>query len=136
MTSLQEFRKMKDDFFARDGSSPLTPEQKKAFKGLRYFPPNSALNLEVKVDEFPDKQHIEMQTTTGDIQVYERYGKFRFSVDDHRECRHGCLSVSLFGIICCTSNVTRKSGMSASRRLMIFADANSRYLASFLSTMT
>jgi uncharacterized protein (DUF1684 family) len=34
------------------------------------------------VDEFTDKQHIEMQTTTGDIQVYERYGKFRFKVDD------------------------------------------------------
>jgi len=83
MTSLQEFRKMKDDFFAHDGSSPLTPEQKTAFKGLRYFPANPALNLEVTVQEFPAKQHIEMQTTTGDIQVYERYGKFSFMVEGH-----------------------------------------------------
>jgi len=83
MTSLQEFRKMKDDLFTHDGSSPLTPEQKKGFKGLRYFPPNASLNLEVTVEEFPDKQRIEMQTTTGEIQVYERYGKFHFSVDDH-----------------------------------------------------
>lgn len=82
MTDLLEFRKMKDDFFAHEGQSPLTPGQKKSFKGLIYFPPNPALDLEVIVEEFPDKQRIEMQTTTGDIQVYERYGKFHFTVDD------------------------------------------------------
>ncbi len=81
MTDLQEFRKMKDDYFAHDGSSPLTLEQKKKFKGLRYFPPNPALEMVVTVEEFADKQQIEMQTTTGDIQVYERYGNFSFSVD-------------------------------------------------------
>lgn len=81
MTSLEDFRKMKDDFFAHDGQSPLTPTQKKTFKGLNYFAPNPALDLEVKVEEFPDKQRIEMQTTTGDIQEYERYGKFSFIVD-------------------------------------------------------
>src|SRR4030042_2923758 len=82
MTSLEEFRKMKDDFFAHDGQSPLTPGQKKVFKGLRYFPPNPTLNLEVTVQEFPEKQHIEMQTTTGDLQVYERYGGFSFMIED------------------------------------------------------
>jgi uncharacterized protein (DUF1684 family) len=81
MSSLQDFRKMKDDFFTHDGQSPLTPGQKKAFKGLKYFPPNPALSLEVTVDEFPVKQRIEMQTTTGDIQEYERYGRFSFMVD-------------------------------------------------------
>ena len=82
MNSLQEFRKMKDDFFAQDGQSPLTPGQKKVFKGLKYFPPNPSLNLEVTVREFSDKQHIEMQTTTGDTQVYLRYGSFVFIVGD------------------------------------------------------
>jgi uncharacterized protein (DUF1684 family) len=76
MSNLEEFRKMKDDFFAHNGQSPLTPTQKKVFKGLKYFPFNPDLDLEVTVDEFPDKQRIEMQTTTGDIQVYQRYGKF------------------------------------------------------------
>ena len=33
------------------------------------------------MEEFPDKQQIEMQTTTGDVQVYERYGKFSFTVE-------------------------------------------------------
>jgi uncharacterized protein (DUF1684 family) len=81
MTHLQDFRKMKDEFFAHDSQSPLTSEQKKAFKGLNYFPPNPALDLEVVVQEFPEKQQIEMQTTTGDIQLYQRFGKFSFTID-------------------------------------------------------
>lgn len=81
MTSLDEFRKMKNDFFATDGQSPLTPGQKKGFKGLKYYPPNADLDLEVDVEEFRDKQEIRMQTTTGEVQVYERYGKFSFSVN-------------------------------------------------------
>jgi uncharacterized protein (DUF1684 family) len=81
MTSLNEFRKIKDDFFAEDGQSPLTAGQKKVFKGLKYFPPDPGLNLEVTVQEFPEKQRIQMQTTTGEVQNYERYGKFSFTVD-------------------------------------------------------
>ena len=82
MTGLTDFRKMKDDFFAQDGQSPLTTAQKKAFKGLKYFPLNPELDLVVTIVEFPDKQQVEMQTSTGDIQVYERFGKFTFTVDD------------------------------------------------------
>jgi uncharacterized protein (DUF1684 family) len=86
MDELTEFRKMKDDFFAHDGQSPLTPGQKKSFTGLKYFPFNPGLDLEVTIDKFPDKQRVEMQTTTGDIQVYERFGKFSFTVgDQHAE---------------------------------------------------
>jgi uncharacterized protein (DUF1684 family) len=81
MTSLKDFRKMKDEFFHHGNQSPLTAEQKKAFKGLYYFPPNPALRLEVSVNEFPVKERIEMQTTTGDIQVYQRYGRLSFKVD-------------------------------------------------------
>ncbi len=81
MTNLKEFRKMKDEFFLHDSQSPLTPEQKKTFGGLDYFPPNPELQLEIEVYELTDQTRIEMQTNTGDIQVYERFGKFSFSVD-------------------------------------------------------
>ncbi len=84
MVELQEFRKFKDDFFAHDGNSPLTPAQKKSFKGLKYFSPNPGLNMVVIVQEFAEKQRIEMQTTTGDIQVYERYGSFSFEVEGQK----------------------------------------------------
>ena len=81
MTELEEFRKEKDEFFAHHPQSPLTRDQRKAFNGLNYFPEDESLRLEVQVEEFSQKDPIQMQTTTGDVQEYVRYGRFRFEVD-------------------------------------------------------
>jgi uncharacterized protein len=81
MTTLEEFRAEKDVFFAKEQQSPLTPEQKREFHGLNYFPENPELSLEVKVEKFSEKEKIQMQTSTGDIQTYTRYGRFKFGVD-------------------------------------------------------
>ncbi len=81
MTELEAFRAEKNAFFGGHSQSPLTREQKTNFQGLNYFPENKALRLEVKVDEFPLKQTFEMQTSTGDVQIYEKFGRFHFLVD-------------------------------------------------------
>ena len=81
MNELEAFRAEKDDFFGHDHQSPLTREQKKEFKGLDYFPENPRLRLEIKAEELPDKERIEMQTSTGDAQIYFRHSQFRFRVD-------------------------------------------------------
>jgi uncharacterized protein (DUF1684 family) len=81
MTELEAFRAEKDEFFANDDQSPLLSGQRADFKGLNYFPENKSLRLEVQVEEFTEKERMEMQTTTGDVQVYERYGRFHFNVD-------------------------------------------------------
>lgn len=81
MTELEEFRAEKDDFFASHPQSPLTPEQKRNFSGLKYFPEDDSLQLEVKVELLDDSQPIPMQTTTGDVQMYFRHGRFKFSVE-------------------------------------------------------
>jgi uncharacterized protein (DUF1684 family) len=70
MSELQEFRASKDDFFASHPQSPLTPEQRREFRGLHYFDENPDLKLEVKLEKFPEQ-----------TQIYTRYGKFGFSVD-------------------------------------------------------
>lgn len=81
MTDLDDFRQQKDQFFARDRQSPLTREQKAAFQGLKYFPENPALRLEVEVQPFPKPEEIQMQTSTGDVQVYTRYARVSFTVE-------------------------------------------------------
>ncbi|MBN1450886.1 MAG: DUF1684 domain-containing protein [Anaerolineales bacterium] len=81
MSELQEFRVSKDEFFARHPQSPLTSEQKRAFRGLDYFDENEDLQLEVLVEKFPEQKQVMLQTSTGQTQVYTRYGKFKFSVD-------------------------------------------------------
>lgn len=80
-SELEEFRQMKDEFFRLDPESPLTPEQKKDFAGLKYFPENPALRLELPVQRFDTPDRIEMQTSTGDVQAYTRYGRVHFQVD-------------------------------------------------------
>jgi uncharacterized protein (DUF1684 family) len=81
MSELEHFRKMKDDFFRTDHHSPLTADQKRNFPGLSYFPENDELDMLVEVDRFDDQEQIRMQTTTGDIQTYTRYGHFTFEVE-------------------------------------------------------
>ncbi len=81
MSELDEFRAEKDNFFANDFQSPLTPAQKRDFHGLKYFPENPELRLELKAEEFPTKERVEMQTSTGDVQVYHKHARLRFEVD-------------------------------------------------------
>jgi uncharacterized protein len=81
MTGLDAFRAEKDALFGGDPQSPLTHEQRANFKGLNYFPENDALRLEVKLDEFENRERFEMQTSTGNVQVYEKVGKFTFAVE-------------------------------------------------------
>jgi uncharacterized protein (DUF1684 family) len=81
MTELDSLRAEKDSFFGSYPQSPLTPEQQREFKGLSYFPENPDLRLEVMVEEFPQKDQIVMQTSTGGTQTYTRHGRFKFNVD-------------------------------------------------------
>ena len=81
MTALDEARREKDDFFKTHPQSPLTREQRQTFEGLSYFPENPALDLEVEVEPINPRDTIEMQTSTGDTQEYQRWGRFTFEVD-------------------------------------------------------
>ena len=81
MSGLTDFRAEKDEFFGRHPQSPLTPEQKRGFVGLQYFLENDALRLEVQVEPLFDQQPIQMQTSTGGVQMYARHARFKFQVD-------------------------------------------------------
>ncbi len=82
MSELKKFRVEKDDFFANHPHSPLTRAQKADFTGLDYFPEASELRLELKVEPLHGQQEIQIQTSTGEYQTYQRYGKLRFQVDN------------------------------------------------------
>jgi uncharacterized protein (DUF1684 family) len=81
MTELEEFRAEKDSFFRTHPQSPLTSAQRRTFTGLKYFVENPALNLDVEVEPFAQRETIQMQTTTGDTQIYQRFGRFKFPVE-------------------------------------------------------
>ena len=81
MNIYTEFRAQKDEFFEFHPQSPLTPEQKERFFGLNYFSVNDDLRLNLNIEKFDDQQSIEMQTSTGDLRTFTRYGQIHFSVD-------------------------------------------------------
>jgi uncharacterized protein (DUF1684 family) len=73
MTELEKLRKQKDEFFKSDPHSPLSKAQKRAFKGLNYYPENLALRFDAQVEPFAEHVHVQMQTSTGDVQNYVKY---------------------------------------------------------------
>jgi uncharacterized protein (DUF1684 family) len=81
MSGLTDFRTEKDEFFREHPQSPLTPEQRRNFEGLQYFPENEALRLEVQVEKLFDQQPMQMQTSTGGVQTYVRHSRFKFQVE-------------------------------------------------------
>ena len=81
MAKLTESRKQKDWFFENDQHSPLSEEQKETFQGLNYYPENPQLRFDVEVEPFAEQIQIEMQTSTGDLQKYSKYGRFQFDVN-------------------------------------------------------
>ena len=81
MSELDEARREKDVFFRESHHSPLLPEQRSTFTRLSYFPENPELRLKVEVDRFPEQELIQIQTNTGEVLTYTRYGIFKFAVD-------------------------------------------------------
>jgi uncharacterized protein len=73
-------RREKDEFFKQHPQSPLTSEQRPAFNGLIYYDHNPELDLRVTVEPFAEQIAVPIQTTTGDVREYIRYGEFTFMI--------------------------------------------------------
>jgi len=82
MDDLTRFRKEVDQFMALHPQSPLDFPQRAAFSGLRYYDADPAYRFVAPLERFPAGEPlIEMETSTGDVREYRRYGRFTFTVD-------------------------------------------------------
>jgi uncharacterized protein (DUF1684 family) len=84
MAELTEIRKRKDQFFEHDPHSPLSSEDKRSFSGLKYYAENPDLRLDVTVERANGHDKVQMQTNTGELRDYFKYGTFQFEVDGQR----------------------------------------------------
>ncbi len=82
ISELKRFRAEKDGVFARDPHSPLTDDQRRNFQGLEYFDENPQLVIHAGIDRQVDPEEVRMGTSSGEEQVYHRYGLVRFRVDE------------------------------------------------------
>ena len=80
MSALAQMRRYKDISFAQDPYSPIPTEDRVGFNGLNYYPKNDALVFRLKIEEFVDKNEMTMQTSTGEIATFYRFGQIHFLV--------------------------------------------------------
>lgn len=78
---LRQFRDAVDDFLQHNPDSPLDWDQRDNFAGLDYYDHDPALDITVAVERLPDDEPlIEMETSTGDVRPFRRWGTFEFEV--------------------------------------------------------
>lgn len=79
--SLARFRQEKDRFFREHPHSPLSPEQRSRFTGLRYYPENPDLVFVLEPEPFPMPELVTLRTSTDEEAEYLRWARVRFVVD-------------------------------------------------------
>jgi uncharacterized protein (DUF1684 family) len=84
---VMDWIKERDEFFKTHERSPLTPQQKKVFEGLKYysFDPRYIFSGQIERYHFlindPD-YYVTLSTNKGTQKRYIRYGKFHFRLDN------------------------------------------------------
>ena len=80
-TMLLSERATKDRGFREDPDGPLLPEDREAFQGLDYWPPDPRYRLVGPLHVYADPQTFEIATTSGKLRPAEKYGHVRFDLD-------------------------------------------------------
>jgi uncharacterized protein (DUF1684 family) len=80
------WKKERDDFFKNHVRSPLTPKEKKEFKGLSYYPFDPHYIFPGQIERYVfhidnPKYYATFLTNKGTNKRYLRYGKFYFNLD-------------------------------------------------------
>ncbi len=82
-----DWRKERDQFFKNHQRSPLSPKEKKSFKGLRYYPFDAKYVFSGQIERYilhinNPKYYATFLTNKGTNKRYIRYGKFHFKLDE------------------------------------------------------
>ncbi len=83
MSQLAAFRKHKDDFLKSSPNSPLAPDERERFSGLDYFPESVDYIVRAEAKQL-DGEVVELATTTGEPQLYRRWGTAAFELEGGR----------------------------------------------------
>jgi uncharacterized protein (DUF1684 family) len=77
-----EFQQNMNEEFKDPKTSPLTDRQRKVFKGLKFFEPDSIYRVTAKLVRTPDALPFSMPTTTSLTISYRKYGVVEFRLKD------------------------------------------------------
>lgn len=78
---LKVFREKRDKFFKDDPHSPLKEADRKAFKGLHYYPIDLNYAVVGPIERYPVEPkplYVNLRTSKGNERKYVKYGRFKF----------------------------------------------------------
>jgi len=78
---VQRIRKLRDAFFRSHPESPLDPEEKARFTGLKYFPYDSRYMVMARFVQYPNPETVSLATSKGIGQRFIKIGYFEFKID-------------------------------------------------------
>lgn len=79
--ALNRSRSEKDRFLRESTDSPIPSEERAAFTGLRYYPPDSTSAVAASFKAFENPEQVSMMMTGGDPVAMLRAGEFSFDID-------------------------------------------------------
>jgi uncharacterized protein (DUF1684 family) len=78
--ALLRFRERRNEFFRLDPSSPLGPDDRRTFTGLKYFEPDPSFRFEVRLQRHPNLESVIMTTSKGTRQLFNKVGHFELTI--------------------------------------------------------
>lgn len=131
MSDLIEFRKEKDRFFQNDHNSPIPHEQRDDFQGLKYYQEDPDLRFMVEVKPFQEQVEVQIQTSTGDFDLYTRFGRFQFEVNGEKAELTLFMSEDGHSFLPFVDSTSPNETYGAGRYLELEALGEDRYLVDF-----
>lgn len=79
-TTCTQFRQARDDLFHHHSQSALSPDQKAAFTGLRYYAYNPAYRVVAQIDQNVEPDILQVDLGEDGRLTYERFGQVKFTL--------------------------------------------------------
>jgi uncharacterized protein len=75
-------RQQKDQDLREVAESPLPPNERLNFRGLKYFDYDPTYRIDAELVPYAKPETVKMVTTKGDMDEYIRYGQFKFTLNE------------------------------------------------------
>lgn len=80
VSGIQEHQQALNSQFKDKEDSPLTPQDRKKFEALDFFPIDSNYRVEARFERTPNAEPVKMKTSTDRMPTYQVYGKLSFEL--------------------------------------------------------
>ena len=80
LADIASHRKKQEDTFRNPRETPLTPKDRKKFKGLNYYPPDLNYRVKARFIRSETPVFFKMKTTTSRLPDYVKYGEVHFTL--------------------------------------------------------